>query len=70
MEDLDNTKKRKDFEQAFTKLVNKFNEFQEGQTIFGMERVEIEQLIQQINRLEQKLDKFIKIIGCQFNKDF
>ncbi|HUT82094.1 MAG TPA: hypothetical protein VMZ29_12910 [Candidatus Bathyarchaeia archaeon] len=70
MEDIDNTKKRKDFEQAYTKLNAKFNEFKEDKTIFGMERIEIEQLIQQINRLEQKLDKFIKIIGRDFDNDF
>ncbi|NHJ85926.1 MAG: hypothetical protein FK734_10720 [Asgard group archaeon] len=69
MEDIDNTKKRRDFEQAFSKLLAKFNEFKEDTTIFGMERVEIEQLIQQVNRLEQKLDKLIKIVGQQYSKE-
>jgi len=60
-------KKILDLQQAFGKLEEKISEFQESNTTEGMERVEIEGVLQQVNRLIEKLDKFMKIVGREFN---
>lgn len=59
-------KKSRDLYQAFDKLKLKVEEFTDDNTIEGMERIEIESLIQQVNRLTAKLDKFMKIVGRKF----
>jgi hypothetical protein len=59
-------KKSRDLQQAFDQLDEKITEFIETQTIDGMERTEIVGVIQQVNRLHDKLEKFIKIVGRKF----
>ena len=59
-------KKSRDLQQAFDRLNMKISDFNESQTIAGLERIEIEGLIQQVNRLHDKLEKFIKIVGSKF----
>ncbi|MBK5112296.1 MAG: hypothetical protein KGD59_10125 [Candidatus Heimdallarchaeota archaeon] len=59
-------KKSRDLLQAFDRLNIMVSEFYESQTIDGLERIEIEGLIQQINRLHDKLEKHIKIVGRKF----
>jgi hypothetical protein len=59
-------KKSRDLQQAFDRLNIMVSEFYESQTIDGLERIEIEGLIQQINRLHNKLEKHIKIVGRKF----
>jgi hypothetical protein len=59
-------KKSRDLYQSFDELKLKIDEFTNVNTVEGMERVEIESLIQQVNRLTTKLEKFIKIIGRKF----
>ena len=48
--------------QSFDKLIEKIAEFKSENTIEGMERIEIEGVIQQVYRLHSKLDKFIKLV--------
>ncbi len=59
-------KKSRDLQQAFDQLYKKISDFNESQTIDGLERIEIEGIIQQVNRLHDKLEKFIKIVGREF----
>jgi len=59
-------KKSRDLLQAFDQLYKKISDFNESQTINGLERIEIEGIIQQVNRLHDKLEKFIKIVGRKF----
>jgi len=59
-------KKSRDLQQAFDQLYKKISDFNESQTIDGLERIEIEGIIQQVNRLHDKLEKFIKIVGRKF----
>ncbi|MCE7745287.1 MAG: hypothetical protein GPJ52_09160 [Candidatus Heimdallarchaeota archaeon] len=59
-------KKSRDLQQAFDRLNKKISDFNESQTIDGLERIEIEGLIQQVIRLYDKLEKFIKIVGTKF----
>jgi len=59
-------KKSRDLQQAFDQLNKKISDFNGSQTIDGLERIEIEGLIQQVNRLHDKLEKFIKIVGTKF----
>ena len=59
-------KKSRDLQQAFDRLNIMISEFYESQTIDGLERIEIEGLIQQVNRLHDKLEKHIKIVGRKF----
>jgi len=59
-------KKSRDLQQAFDRLFEKITEFNETQTLEGMERIEIVGVIQQVNRLHDKLEKFIKIVGRKF----
>jgi methanogenic corrinoid protein MtbC1 len=60
--------KSRDLEQSFQRLVEKYNEFIEESTMDGMERTEIESVIQQIDRLHNKLNKFMNIVGRKFSK--
>jgi hypothetical protein len=59
-------KKCRDLQQAFEKLKLKIDEFENENTTDGMERTEIEGVIQQVNRLTEKLEKFKKIVGRKF----
>ena len=59
-------KKGRDLEQAFEKLNTKISEFKDGNIVDGMERVEIEGLIQQVNRLHDKLEKFRNIVSRNY----
>jgi hypothetical protein len=59
-------KKSRDLYQSFDELKLKIDEFTNENTVEGMERTEIESLIQQVNRLTTKLDKFMKIVGRKF----
>ena len=59
-------KKSRDLSQTFDELKLKIEEFTYEKTVEGMERTEIESLIQQVNRLTDKLDKFMKIVGRKF----
>ncbi|NHJ48618.1 MAG: hypothetical protein FK733_12605 [Asgard group archaeon] len=60
-------KKTRDLLQAFENLKLKIDEFNNENTTDGMERMEIESVIQQVNRLSDKLDKFMKIVGRKFS---
>ena len=60
-------KKSRDLQQAFDRLNKKISDFNESQTIDGLERIEIEGIIQQVNRLHDKLEKFINIVGRKFS---
>ena len=60
-------KKTRDLLQAFDKLKLKIDDFNNDNTTDGMERTEIESVIQQVNRLTEKLDKFMKIVGRKFS---
>jgi len=51
-------KKSRDLHQSFEKLKTKIAEFENENTIEGMDRLEIEGVIQQVNRLHDKLEKF------------
>ena len=61
-------KKSRDLHQAFEKLNNKYTEFMESNTLEGMDRIEIVSVIQQINRLTNKLQKFMNIVGRKFGE--
>ncbi|MCF2143074.1 MAG: hypothetical protein K9W42_05185 [Candidatus Heimdallarchaeota archaeon] len=54
-------RKQLDLERAFKKLEEQIQAFITSQTMEKMERAEIERLIQQINRLIDKLVKLEKI---------
>ncbi len=56
-------KKSRDLHQAFEQLKIKIAEFENENTIDGMDRLEIESVIQQVNRLRDKLEKFRNIVG-------
>ncbi|MCK5047246.1 MAG: hypothetical protein KAJ76_01750 [Candidatus Heimdallarchaeota archaeon] len=60
-------KKSRDLQQAFDRLNKKISDFNESQTIAGLERIEIEGIIQQVNRLHDRLEKFINIVGRKFS---
>ncbi|MHA1737731.1 MAG: hypothetical protein ACTSXA_12170 [Candidatus Heimdallarchaeota archaeon] len=59
-------KKSRDLHQSFEKLKTKIAEFENENTIEGMDRLEIEGIIQQVNRLHDKLEKFRNIVGRDF----
>ena len=59
-------KKSRDLHQAFEQLKIKIAEFENENIIDGMERIEIEGIIQQVNRLHNKLEKFRNIVGRDF----
>ncbi len=59
--------KSRDLEQAFQQLIEKYNEFLNESTMDEMERIEIEAVIQQINRLHDKLNKHMNIIGRKYS---
>lgn len=59
--------KSRDLVQAFQKLIKKYNEFLNESTMDEMERNEIEAIIQQIDRLHDKLNKHMNIIGRKFS---
>ncbi len=59
--------KNRDLEQAFQRLVDKYQEFLNESTLDGLERFEIEAVIQQVNRLHDKLNKHMNIIGRKFS---
>jgi len=54
-------RKQRDLEQAFDQLAKQIAKFNLSRTKEKMERPEIERLIQQINRLREKLVKLEKI---------
>ena len=56
-------KKSRDLHQSFEKLKTKIAEFENENIIDGMERIEIEGVIQQVNRLHDKLEKFKNIVS-------
>ncbi|NHJ85292.1 MAG: hypothetical protein FK734_07505 [Asgard group archaeon] len=64
---VDNEKKSRDLDQAFEKLLLKYKEFKDEQTLQGLERSEIEQLIMQVNRLHDKLNKLMNIVGRNYS---
>jgi len=59
--------KSRDLEQSFHRLIEKYNEFIDESIMNGMERAEIESIIQQIDRLHDKLNKFMNIVGRKFS---
>ncbi|MHA1245324.1 MAG: hypothetical protein ACTSP7_12235 [Candidatus Heimdallarchaeota archaeon] len=59
-------KKSRDLHQSFEKLKTKIAEFENENTIEGMDRLEIEGVIQQVNRLHDKLEKFRNIVSRDF----
>lgn len=59
-------KKTRDLEQAFEKLNEKITDFIELNITEGMERVEIEGIIQQVNRLSEKLEKFMSVARSKY----
>ena len=59
--------KSRDLEQSFQRLLAKYNEFIDESTMDGMERTEIESIIQQIDRLHDKLNKFMNIVRRKFS---
>ncbi|MFW9923404.1 MAG: hypothetical protein ACFFDW_08995 [Candidatus Thorarchaeota archaeon] len=59
-------KKSRDLFQTFEQLIVKIKEFEEGNTVVGMERVEIESLIQQVLRLHDKLEKYMDIVNSKY----
>ena len=59
-------KKSRDLHQAFEQLKIKIAEFENENIIDGMERIEIEGIIQQVNRLHDKLEKFRNIVSRDF----
>ncbi len=59
--------KSKDLEQAFQRLIKKYHEFLNETIMDEMERIEIEAVIQQINRLHDKLNKHMNIVGRKFS---
>lgn len=59
-------KKSRDLYQAFDKLKTKITEFENEKIINGMERSEIEGVIQQVDRLFDKLEKFRNIVSKDF----
>ena len=59
--------KSRDLVQAFQGLVKKYQEFLNESTMDEMERIEIEAVIQQINRLHDKLNKHMNIVGRKFS---
>lgn len=59
--------KSRDLEQAFQRLIEKYYEFIDESIMNGMERTEIESIIQQIDRLHNKLNKFMNIVGRKFS---
>lgn len=59
-------KKSRDLFQTFEELVLKIKEFEEANTVIGMERVEIESLIQQVQRLHNKLEKYMNIVSSNY----
>jgi hypothetical protein len=59
-------RKSRDLAQAFEHLKERINDFNEEQIVLGLERREIERLIQQVNRLIQKLDKLSKIVKSNY----
>ncbi len=61
-------KKSRDLLQAFEQLNNKISEFNEANIVKGMERMEIESVIQQVSRLHDKLAKHMKIVERKFGE--
>ncbi|MGC9779140.1 MAG: hypothetical protein HZR80_07855 [Candidatus Heimdallarchaeota archaeon] len=61
-------KKSRDLLQAFEQLNNKISEFNEANIVEGMERIEIESVIQQVDRLHDKLAKYMKIVGRKYDE--
>ncbi|HUU77547.1 MAG TPA: hypothetical protein VMX55_04325 [candidate division Zixibacteria bacterium] len=59
-------KKTRDLKQAFENLNGKITDFVELNITEGMERVEIEGIIQQVNRLSEKLEKFMSIARSKY----
>jgi hypothetical protein len=60
-------KKSRDLHQAFERLVAKFSEFEHENIVNGMERIEVEGIIKQVNRLHDKLEKFMNIVEQKFS---
>ena len=59
-------KKSRDLQQAFDRLKEKITEFEQDKISEGMERIEIEGVIQQVNRLYNKLEKFRNIVNKNY----
>jgi len=59
-------KKSKDLLQVFEKLKTKMAEFENENIVDGMDRVEIEGVIQQVSRLHDKLEKFRNIVSKNY----
>lgn len=60
--------KSRDLVQAFQRLTEKYREFLDESTMDKMERIEIESVIQQVNRLHDKLNKHMNIVGRKFSR--
>ncbi|MHA1155069.1 MAG: hypothetical protein ACTSQK_03090 [Candidatus Heimdallarchaeota archaeon] len=60
--------KSRDLVQAFQRLTEKYREFSDESTMDKMERIEIESVIQQVNRLHDKLNKHMNIVGRKFSR--
>ena len=59
--------KSRDLIQAFQRLIDKYQEFLNESTMDELERNEIEAVIQQINRLHDKLSKYMNIVGRKYS---
>lgn len=59
-------KKSRDLIQSFEQLIIKIKEFEDANTVIGMERIEIESLIQQVQRLNDKLEKYMNIVSSNY----
>ncbi|MEA2069916.1 MAG: hypothetical protein U9O98_01350 [Asgard group archaeon] len=61
-------KKSRDLKQAFERLLTKKEEFFEKKIFKGIERREIVRLIHQVNRLTDKVEKYINIVEFEARK--
>lgn len=57
----DNTNKSRDLKQALEKINNSYKTFSNRGVIYCMERTEVEGLIQQAERLSEKIKKYVSI---------
>jgi len=59
-------KKSRDLQQAFEKLKTEIAEFENEKISEGMDRIEVEGVIRQVNRLQDKLEKYRNIVSRNY----
>jgi hypothetical protein len=59
-------KKSRDLQQAFEKLKTEIVEFENEKISEGMDRIEVEGVIRQVNRLQDKLEKYRNIVSRNY----